>query len=354
MDFLEANITIMLQIARERSEGEDIDKYWISVLPEALEFAANEIFLTLHRPYINQPMKKEAAQAAQTLPSREIGNLDYGTMWLHCFTREWWLNMSHDTEFQALVDENHGVIYDTSDPTRWVKPSLIWVPHFDGMVRQIFLSLVERYKQYYFVQHCWDKLIRDARRNEYAKCTFIQLSDSHGLRREQKEAIQWLSNQSRDIAPDFGEDALQKWLEKLLTLPPHIQIQKCGVTGKAIRDGAKDMRDKGGQHKPIHFDDLDDGLINNMPDKSTIGPHEGIDVEDLLQCLQARRAEIEKVLGNGKPKLGKRRFKVMEMLTHTPCQKTIAKALNVSEGTITGDIQTIEKAGCRIQEILDD
>ena len=34
MDFLEANITIMLQIARERSEGEDIDKYWISVLPE--------------------------------------------------------------------------------------------------------------------------------------------------------------------------------------------------------------------------------------------------------------------------------------------------------------------------------
>ena len=351
MNFLEANITIMLQIAKERSEGEDIDKYWRSVLPEALEFAANEIFLTLHRPYSNQPMKKEAAQAAQNLPSREIGNLDYGTMWLHCFTREWWLNMSHDPEFQALVDENHGVIYDTSDPTRWVKPSLIWVPHFDGMVRQIFLSLVERYKQYCFVQRCWDKLIRDARRNEYAKCTFIQLSDSHGLRREQKEAIQWLSNQSRDIAPDFGEDALQKWLEKLLTLPPHIQIQKCGVTGKAIRDGAKDMRDKGGQHNPIH---LDDGLINNIPDKSTIDSDEDIDVEVLLPRLQGRRSQIEKILSKGKPKLGKRRFKVMEMLTHTSCQKTIAQALKVSEGTITGDMQIIKKARDRIKEILYD
>ena len=350
MDFLEANITIMLQIARERSEGEDIDKYWRGILPEALEFAANEIFLTLHRPYINQLMKKEAAQAAQTLPSREIGNLDYGTMWLHYFTCEWWLSMSNDAIFQSLVDQNHGVIYDTSDPTRWVKPSLIWVPHFDGMVRQIFLSLVERYKQYYFAQRCWNKLIRDARRNEYVKCTFIQLSDSHGLRREQNEAIQWLSNQSRDIAPDFGEDALQKWLEKLLTLPPHIQIQKCGVTRKAIRDGAKDMRDKGGQHNPIH---LGDGLINNIPDTSTVHSHEGTDVKQLLECFQSCRAKIEKLLSKGKPKLGKRRFKVMEMLAQAFCQKTIAKKLNVSEGTITGDIKIIKEARFRIQEILD-
>ena len=351
MNFLETNIAIMLEVARERSEGDNIDEYWQRVLPEALKFVENEIFLTLHRAYTNQPMKKEAARAAQTLPSREIGNLDYGTMWLHYFTCEWWLNMSNDTIFQALVDQNHGVIYDTSDPTRWVKPSLIWVPHFDGMVRQIFLSLVERYKQYYFAQRCWNKLIRDARRNEYAKCTFIQLSDSHGLRREQKEAIHWLSNQSREIAPDFGEDALQNWLEKLLPLPPHIQIQKCGATGKAIRDGAKDMRDKGGQHKPIQ---LDDGLINKIPDASTIHSHEGTDVERLLECLQSCRAKIEKVLSKGKPKLGKRRFKVMEMLTHTSCQKTIAKALNVSEGTITGDIQIIKKARDRIKEILYD
>ena len=351
MNFLEANLTIMLQIARERSEGEDIDKYWDRVLPEALEFAANEIFLTLHRSYINQPMKKEAAQAAQVLPSREIGNLDYATMWLHCFTREWWLNMSHDEQFQALVDQNHGVIYDTTDPTRWVKPSLIWIPHFDGMIRQIFLSLVERYKQYSFARRCWTEMISRAQKNEYLKCTFIQLSDSHGLRREQNEAIQWLFSQSMNIDADVGEDALQNWLEKLVALPPHMQIQRAGATQAAIQHGAIDIRRKGGQHKPIH---LDKELINTTPDKSTIGPAEDIEVEGLLPRLQSRRSQIEKILSKGKPKLGKRRFKVLEMLAHTSCQKTIAKKLNISESTITRDIQIIEKAGGRIREVLYD
>ena len=188
-----------------------------------------------------------------------------------------------------------GVIYDTADPTRWVKPSLIWVPHCDGIIRQIFLALVERYKQYYFAQCCWAEMLRRARENKYLKCTYIQLSDSHGLRREQNDAIQWLSSQSMDIDADVGQDALQNWLEKLLALPAHIQIQRAGATREAIQHGSSDIRRKGGQHKPTYLADEP----NEPIDESTIEADKGIDVETLLQRLQSRRSQIEKLLSKG-------------------------------------------------------
>ena len=139
-------------------------------------------------------------------------------------------------------------------------------------------------------------------------------------------------DQNVDIEIDVREDSIHDCLRKMLELPPHIQVQRSGAILKAIRDRVIDMMRKGGQYENVPFDDE---RANAMSDESTIGSHEGIDVKALLGGLHSCRAEIEKLLSKGKPKLGKRRFKVMEMLTHTSCQKTIAKALNVSEGTIT-------------------
>ena len=364
MTFMEANIRAIKEVARQSSGGENIDKHWKRILPEVIDFAGHEIFLIVNRRYINGLMKQNAARFAQTFPPRDIGNFNNAELWLHNFVREWWLRLSADREFQALVDEHRRVIYNTTDPVVLVKPSRIWLPHFDGIDRQIYISLVERYNQFFFAQRCWAELMSRAQRDPYVKHTFMLVVNPTRLRqdfhRERNEANRWLCNESRRIAtgvgaqPDVGEDARQDWLVKLFPLSPHQQIHKAGATGKAIRDGAIDMQRKGGQYKPIHLDDLDDRLINDMPDTSTIDSHEGIDVKELLQCLQSHRSEVEKVLSKGKPKLGKRRFKVIEMLAHTSCQKTIAKKLNISESTITRDIQIIEKARGRIREVLYD
>ena len=359
MTMMDVTIGVMYQRARETSEGEGIDEHWRSVLPEAIHCVDNEIFLVLHRAEVNTLMEQDAAQYAQTLPPRNISNLDDGTLALHYYTRFWLMGMSKEPLYQALVDQSYGVISNTRDARHWVKPSLIWLPIPAGFDSQIYDSLVERYKHYFFAKRCYAELLHRARKNPYMKHTFIQLTKNPDLYQLQNKGSAWLHAEGQRIAiavgapPEVGEDAKNDWLEKLLPLSLHQQIQKLRATRKSIEERVIDIQHrKGGQHKPIHFDDLDDGLINNMPDKSTIGSDEDIDVEVLLPRLQSRRSQIEKIFSKGKPKLGKRRFKVMEMLAHTPCQQTIAKALNVSEGTITGDIQIIKKARDRIKEIL--
>lgn len=357
MTLIEAHTYAMQEAIKDLLPGRKLDEHWERVLPEALDFAKHEIFLTLHRLYINDSMEQNAARIAQTIPPREIDEIDNATLMVHSIARMYLLRTSNNPDFHALVDDHRTVIYNTTDPVVFVKPSRIWLPHSNGLARQIFRSLVERYKQIFFAQRCYqrcvDRFIQLAQKNKYIKPTFILLSDSHGMHQEQRKALRWLSATSRSIASSIGidrntgEDALQNHLTKLLALPLHIQMKKCGATGKAIHDGLIDMSNrKGGKYEHVSFDE---DLTNTMPAESTTDSHEGISVEKLRAC----RSQLEKVLSKGKTKLGKRRFKVMEMLAQAYCQKTIAKALNVSEGTITGDIQIIKKARFRIQGILD-
>lgn len=356
MTLIEAHTYAIQEAIKDLLPGRKLDEHWKRVLPEALNFAKHEIFLTLHRLYINDLMEQNAARIALTIPPREIDDIDDATLMVHSIARMYLLRTSNNPDFHALVDDHRAVIYDTTDPVVFVKPSRIWLPHSNGLARQIFRSLVERYKQIFFAQRCYqlcvDRFIQLAQKNKYIKPTFILLSDSHGMYQEQRKALHWLSATSRSIASsigidcDTGEDALQNHLTKLLALPLHMQMKKCGATRKAIHDGLIDMSDrKGGKYEHVS---LDNEFTNTIPDESTIGAHEDIDVEKLRAC----RLRLEKLLSKGKPKAGKRRFKVMEMMTQTPCQKTIAKALNVSEGTITGDIKIIKKARYRIQDIL--
>ena len=163
---------------------------------------------TLHRWYINEPMKHSAARIAQTFQPRDISDLDDATLWLHCLTRGVWLGISDEPEFQAIVDSNvKGFIYPP-DLICWVNPSGIWIPLSEGTARQIHCSLIARYKQAYFTQHCWAELLRRNPRNEAQKYAFVLLTDCDEFCNERNEADQWLRDKSRRIAPDVGEDAM--------------------------------------------------------------------------------------------------------------------------------------------------
>ena len=77
----------LTRIAEDHSEGGKIDKHWKSVLPEVQDIIQHEIFLTIHRQYINEPMKCRAAGIAQTIQPRDIRDLDDATLVVHCSAR---------------------------------------------------------------------------------------------------------------------------------------------------------------------------------------------------------------------------------------------------------------------------
>ena len=354
MTMMDVTIDVLYQCARETSEGEGIDKHWKAVLPEAIHCVDNEIFLVLHRSEVNPLLEQEAARYVQTLPPRDISNLDDGTLVLHYYTRLWLMGMSTKPLYHTLVDESYGVSSNTKDAGRWVKPSRIWLPITANFHSQIYSSLVKRYKHYSFADHCYAELLHRVRKNPYAKHTFIQLTDDPDLYQLRNEGSVRLCEASRRIAndvgapPEVGEDAKQDWLAKLC--PNHCidRYRTFALLAKLSRgERLTFIIVKAGNYEHVPFDE---DLTNTMPDESTTDSPEGIGVEK----LRAGQSQLEKILSKGNPKAGKRRFKVMEMLTHTSCQKTIAKALNVSEGTITGDIKIIKKAQVRIQEILND
>ena len=169
MNLAQASIDAMRRIAKDYSAGEEIDLHWKSALPETQDIFANEIFLTLHRRYINVLMKRKAARVAQAIPPRDVSDLDDAMLTLHCWIREAWLGVSDDRKFQAFVDSNVKGFIHTPDPIHWVNPSGIWFPISGSTAREIHFSLIEHYKQARFAQDCYAELIRRGRKNEVKK-----------------------------------------------------------------------------------------------------------------------------------------------------------------------------------------
>ena len=108
-------------------------------------------------------------------------------------------------------------------------------------------------------------------------------------------------------------------MKKLLDLPLHLQIQKCGATGKAIRDGVIDIHRKGGQYEHVPFDEH---LTNTMPDGSTKDPSAGMIADEIPQRLLECQPQIEGILSQGRLEKGERRFRVMQkMLTQDTSER---------------------------------
>ena len=356
MNLMEATLDIIRQVAEEKSEGGKIDSHWKAVLPEIQDIFANEIFLAQHRWYIKEPMKYRAAEIAQETPLRDVGNLDDATLTLHYWLREALLGAGDDQKFQALIDQSHGVIYNTVAPIRWVKPSVIWLPYTDVIAKQIYRSLIERYKQSCFAQHCRAELTYRIQSNEVKTHMFILLAPFAEFSIQQKKAYQWLRDKSRGIASDVGEDAMHDWLEKLSGLPPHIRTQKIGATLKAISQRAIDIQQKGGKYKHIP---LEEELVDTVPDESAKAPNEGIIDEEFFQLLLAKQKKVEEILSRDSPKkrrskIGKRRFKVLQMLidTSTIAATEIAKKFETSDQTIGRDKKAIEQSLPLITKVI--
>ena len=363
MNIMEASIEGMRRIAVANSEGGKIDSHWESVLPEIEDIFANEIFLTLHRWYIDEPMEYRARQIAQKASLRDVRGLDDATLALHYLTRRMWLGISYDYKFQDFVDSNVKGFIHPPDSSHWIiNASGILLPISEGIVRQIPLSLIERFKQAYFAEHCYAELVRRGRKNVVTKYAFVLLNNSDDLRQKQNEAMQWLCDKSKQIAPDVGEDALQDWLVKLSELPLHIQIQKVGATLTAISQGVIDIHRKGGKSKPISLEDklVQDELADTTADELTTGStEEMVTDEEFSQRLLANQKKIEEILSRESPKkrrskIGKRRFKVLQMLIDAPTLTAteIAKRLGASDQTIGRDREVIKQSRSQISEIL--
>ena len=358
MNLIEASIDMTQHIAEENSQGEGIDSYWKSVLPEIEEIFANEMFLTQHRADINEPMKHKALQIAQKAPLRDVGSLDDAELVLYCWMYNTWWGISDDPAFQVFVDNDVRGFIHLPDRTYWVRPSGLLLPISEGIARQIHFSLIERYKQARFAEYCWDELMHSIQGSEVKQRMSILLTCSEEFPVEQNEAYQWLLEKIRHLVPDDGEDAMHDWLEKLSRLPLHIRTQKIGVTLTAIKQGAIDIRRKGGQYKPTS---LEDKLVNAIPNESTKNSNEEMMTdEEFSQRLLASQKKIEEILSRESPKkrrlkIGKRRFKVLQMLIDAPTLTSteIAKRLGESDQTIGRDRDVVKQSRSQISEILD-
>ena len=151
---------------------------------------------------------------------------------------------------------------------------------------------------------------------------------------------------------------MHDWLEKLSRLPLHIRTQKLGATRKAISQRAIDIQGKGGESKPIP---LEDELADTIADELTTDfTEEMMTDEEFSQRLLASQKKIEEILSREspkkrRPKIGKRRFKVLQMLIDAPTLTSteIAQRLDASDQTIGRDRDVIRQSRPQISEILD-
>ena len=335
------------EIARENSDGGEIDQHWDGILPEVIGLFKNEIFLAQHRLYIDDPMIQSAFKHARMiiLP-RNTKELNIATLALYYWTSEALSGISKDRKFQCLVDQMD-----------LVNPSLIWRPGFNGIHQQVFDAMVEHFDRRFFAQRCYAELVSRGRKSEYLKCTHVLLNNSDQFRPQQEVARERLCKISEIIATrvgidsGVGEDLLHNFLANLLDLPWHVQIQRAGATRKAIHDGAVDARRKGGQCDHVS---LDEEHFNSIPvdtAKDTI--EEMIANGEILKRILEHQPQIEKILSGGRAKLGKRRFQVLQEMGTNASQKEIARQLNISEPTITRDIEVIKQSRRQIRDLLE-
>ena len=118
-----------------------------------------------------------------------------------------------------------------------------------------------------------------------------------------------------------------------------------------IKKMVKDQKQMSDQADRTNRTTADESL-NAMPDESIKDPSAKIIGDEFTPRLLACQPQIERILSQGRPEKGERRFKVMQlMLTQTP-QNEIAEQLRTSAATITRDKDVIKQSWQRIKEVL--
>ena len=370
MNLIEASIEGMRQLAENDSAGEGIDEHWEAVLPETYDIMANEIFLALYGRFLNESMRRRAAKIAKNFPLRKVSDIDDAELFLHCLVRGTWLGIADDPEFQAYVNNNvKGVIHaaqgTVQNPQRigWTRFSRLWLPLSEEDFVQVIRALVERFKQHLFAEHCWRELTNRHVGQEVNKHMYALLTDSEVItQNHREEAYQRLAEISSNVTAELNGidpyDAMHDWLMKLSALPPHTQLQKIGATPIAIYQHAIDKLRKGGKYEHVSFEEKEE-FVDTIPDESLDVPGNETISDEFLQLLIANQKKVEEILSRESPekrraKIGKRRFKVMQMLAHELdlTSVDIAARLKASEQTIGRDREKIKESRPLILEAI--
>ena len=346
----------MRQLAENQSNGKGIDKHWEAVLPEADDIMANEIFLALYAEVVGQSMRHRAAQIANNLPIRDVRGMNDAVLYLHVLVRGMWLQIADNREFQAHVNSN---VVPRPTPNQqhigYAKFGELWLPVSKQNFAKIIRALTERYRQCRFAEHCLRELRRRLVGNDVSKYVWALLeNDSECLTEEHRaEAYKWLTKYSSKATNRLtgisSSDAMHGWLVKLLALPTHTQLLKLRATGVGIRQDGINMWRKEQRHQHVSLEN--DDLIAANAEESLENPDATSD--NLQRNLEAHQKEIEAIL-NCNPKIAKRQFQVLLMLTCDPEQTDteIAKQLKLSKQTIGRYRRVIEKNRQKIRNII--
>ena len=356
MTLIEAAQKGMRQLAENQSDGKGIDKHWKAVLPDTDDIMANEIFLALYAEVVGQSMRNRAAQIANNLPIRDVRGINDAVLYLHVLVRGTWLGIADNREFQVHVSNN---IAPRTTPNQqhigYAKFGRLWLPVSKQNFAKIIGALAERFRQFLFAQHCWCELQRRHVGKDVSKYVWALLdTDSEVITEENRaEAYEWLTEYSSKATNRLtgisSSDAMHNWLERLLARPTHVQMLKLRATWLGIQRGGINMWRKEQRHQRVSLEN--DDLIAANAAESPENPDATSD--NLRRNLAAHQKEIEAIL-NCNPKIAKRQFQVLLMLTRDPEQTDteIAKQLKLSKQTIGRYRRVIEENRQKIRNII--
>jgi len=294
---------ILYQVALEhsiKSKSDNIDSHWKDALPDLSLFLGNQVWLWIQRDYMDCQLNKLAWESSQQIEMPDLSLVEDATLSVHAWGRLAVLRTISTKEFQEWVDE-------------YCRPSIV-IPITQ---RQLFLSLVLQWWQVRQIRYYLNEVARRTEGNELAKKTFGALlvtdknyRETFGTLPEMNKDYQQLFEISKKIAngimpfnyswewEDAQADVVKDWITKLSSMPFHEQIQKLGVTRKAIHDGLIDyLRPIAGQPSFVSLDEnikTSDGrtipIIELLPAKTE-------QVEIVEPLTHQQRAQIETLVG---------------------------------------------------------
>lgn len=350
---IDAMVRGFYRLARENSDdSKEIDLYWDSVLPELLDFWANQTFLLWNRHYIIPDAEAWAYEQAKRLPREDLSHMNEGELFLKHYSRRTILNMSSNPEYVAIVDQSTRAIHAPmpaesfewfmGTSPHWVKSDFLYLPVTARLGIQIRGALLEQLKQILYAVNCWTTLIEKVQGNPVKKHTY-------GALMGRDDSFAWIQDWSQKIArrmvkkpldwEDIAGNALEGWLSDLSRLkekPRHIQMARLGTTDIAIKRNVIDELRK-----------LYDEPVTTEYTDEVIATEAEPFVSEPLEVTDQKRTEL-------KAALGETAFKIFEMRLDNPSltAKQAAQALGISEKTVDRNRKKIRDLWRVVQGIV--